>query len=94
MVIQSKCGINSAKNYYDFSKKHIIDSVNGSLERLKTDYLDLLLLHRPDPLMDPEEVAEAFNELQAAERYVTLVCRTTTQRKFSCLKNTSAKSLS
>ncbi|MED3879597.1 aldo/keto reductase [Priestia megaterium] len=66
MVIQSKCGINSAENYYDFSKKHIIDSVNGSLERLKTDYLDLLLLHRPDPLMDPEEVAEAFNELQSS----------------------------
>ncbi|MGE1194524.1 aldo/keto reductase [Priestia megaterium] len=66
MVIQSKCGINAAENYYDFSKKHIIDSVNGSLERLKTDYLDLLLLHRPDPLMDPEEVAEAFNELQSS----------------------------
>ncbi|MCY7859466.1 aldo/keto reductase [Bacillus sonorensis] len=66
MVLQTKCGINSAKNYYDFSKEHIIDSANNSLNRLKTDYLDILLLHRPDPLMDPEEVAEAFDELHAS----------------------------
>jgi predicted oxidoreductase len=61
MVIQSKCGIRSG--YFDFSKEHIISSVDGILNRLKMEYLDILLLHRPDPLMEPEEVAEAFDEL-------------------------------
>jgi predicted oxidoreductase len=64
VILQSKCGIRSPENYYDFSKEHIVGSVNGILKRLKTDYLDLLLLHRPDPLMEPDEVAEAFEELQ------------------------------
>ena len=64
IYIQSKCGIQ--RKYYDFSKEHIIDSVEGSLKRLKTDYLDVLLLHRPDTLMEPEEVAEAFNQLEKA----------------------------
>lgn len=64
MIIQSKCGIRAKENYFDFSKEHILQSVDGILKRLKTDYLDILLLHRPDPLMDPEEVAEAFEELQ------------------------------
>ncbi|GIN69977.1 aldo/keto reductase [Bacillus sp. J14TS2] len=63
MILQSKCGINSKDNYFDFSKEHILESVNGILKRLKTDYLDLLLLHRPDPLMEPEEVADAFDQL-------------------------------
>lgn len=60
--IQTKCGI--CDGYYDLSKEHIIGSVEGSLRRLQTDYVDLLLLHRPDALMEPEEVAEAFNTLQ------------------------------
>ncbi|MFC4401913.1 aldo/keto reductase [Gracilibacillus xinjiangensis] len=62
MVIQTKCGIR--KGFFDFSKDHIIASVDGSLNRLKTDYIDVLLLHRPDTLVEPEEVAEAFNELK------------------------------
>ena len=62
VFIQSKCGIR--KGFFDFSKEHIISSVEGSLRRLKTDYLDVLLLHRPDTLMEPEEVAEAFTELE------------------------------
>lgn len=49
---------------YDFSKKHIIEAVDGILDRMQIDYLDSFLLHRPDPLMEPEEVAEAFDELQ------------------------------
>jgi predicted oxidoreductase len=61
MVIQSKCGINMGM--YDFSKEHIINSVNGILERLNTDHLDSLLLHRPDILMEPQQVKEAFSEL-------------------------------
>lgn len=64
MVIQSKCGIRSG--YFDFSKEHIIRSVEGSLQRLKTDHLDCLLLHRPDALMEPEEVQEAFETLHRA----------------------------
>lgn len=62
LFIQSKCGIVPGE-MYDFSKKHIIQAVNGSLKRLQTDYLDALLLHRPDTLMEPEEVAAAFDEL-------------------------------
>ena len=65
-VIQSKAGIVTDGPYYDFSHDHIIESVNGSLEALNTDYLDILLLHRPDALVEPEEVAQAFDELSAA----------------------------
>ena len=61
MIIQSKCSIRPG--FYDYSKEHIISSVDGILKRLKTDYLDILLLHRPDTLMEPEEVSEAFEEL-------------------------------
>lgn len=62
MIIQSKCGIR--KGFFDFSKEHILSSVEGSLKRLNTDYLDTLLLHRPDALMEPEEIAEAFTKLK------------------------------
>lgn len=64
MIIQTKCGIR--KDFFDFSKEHIINSVDASLKRLKTDYVDTFLLHRPDTLMEPEEVAEAFAELHAS----------------------------
>ncbi|GGE28887.1 aldo/keto reductase [Streptococcus himalayensis] len=64
MWIQSKCGIRIEEfTYFDFSKKHILDSVDQILQRLKIDQLDSLLLHRPDALMEPEEVAEAFQLL-------------------------------
>ena len=65
MFIQSKCGIVSGLRY-DFSKEHILSSVDGSLKRLGVDYLDALLLHRPDALAEPEEVAEAFDTLEKA----------------------------
>ena len=64
MILQSKCGIVCGK-MYDFSYDHIVSSVEGSLKRLGTDYLDVLLLHRPDLLMEPEEVARAFDHLKA-----------------------------
>lgn len=64
MILQSKVGIRS--NMYDFSKEHILEGVNGSLKRLQTDYLDVLLLHRPDALVEPEEVAEAFDILYSS----------------------------
>lgn len=65
MIIQSKCGIVPGK-MYDFSREHILSSVDGILKRLNTDYLDVLLLHRPDALMEPEEVAEAFDSLKSS----------------------------
>ena len=64
MFIQSKCAIHDGM--YDFSKEHILKSVDGILSRLHTDYLDSLLLHRPDILMEPSEVAEAFDTLEKA----------------------------
>lgn len=73
ILLQSKCGIRfpgspkpDSPHRFDFSCEHIISSVEGSLRRLKTDYLDVLLLHRPDPLVEPEEVARAFSELHKA----------------------------
>lgn len=64
IFIQTKCGL--CNGYYDFSEKHILTAVDGSLKRLKTDYIDVLLLHRPDALADPEEIADAFSKLQAS----------------------------
>ncbi|SEP61562.1 Predicted oxidoreductase [Devosia sp. YR412] len=64
IFIQSKVGIR--KGFFDFSKEHILKTVDESLAALKTDYLDLLLLHRPDTLVEPEDVAEAFEQLVAA----------------------------
>lgn len=64
IILQSKCGICSGKAYFDFSKEHITESVEGSLKRLNTDHLDVLLLHRPDTLWEPEEIAETFMRLK------------------------------
>jgi len=73
LIITSKAGIRSGgypksdySQRYDFSKKYLIDSVNGSLKRLKVDYLDMFLLHRPDYLMNANDVAEAFSQLKAS----------------------------
>ena len=63
MILQSKCGIRPGV-CYDLSKDYIIASVDGILKRLQTEYLDVLLLHRPDALVEPWEVAEAFDELE------------------------------
>lgn len=65
MILQSKCGIRPGVAF-DFSKEHILASVEGSLKRLRTEYLDVLLLHRPDALVEPQEVAEAFDKLQSS----------------------------
>ncbi|MBK1637417.1 aldo/keto reductase, partial [Rhodovulum adriaticum] len=66
LVIQSKCGIR--QGMYDFSYEYIMKSVAGILKRLDIEYLDILLLHRPDTLMEPDEIARAFNELKEAGR--------------------------
>lgn len=64
IVIQSKVGIR--KGWFDFSREHILNTVDESLAALQTEYLDVLLLHRPDALVEPEEVAEAFDTLHSA----------------------------
>lgn len=73
IILQSKCGIRFKDDprpgdpqRYDFSYDHITTSVEGILKRLQTDYLDILLLHRPDPLVEPEEVARAFDALHTS----------------------------
>ena len=64
MLLQSKCSIRDG--YFDFSKEYILGAVDGCLKRLHTDHLDLLLLHRPDPLMEPEKTAEAIERLHTS----------------------------
>ena len=66
IYIQSKCGLCFDRNEFDWTKENILSSVDDSLKRLNVEYLDALLLHRPDVLFDPEEVAEAFDELEKA----------------------------
>lgn len=63
VYLQSKCGLHFDRKEFDWSREDIMASAEASLKRLKTDYLDALLLHRPDLLFDPEEVAEAFDQL-------------------------------
>jgi predicted oxidoreductase len=66
ITLQTKAGIVPDGPYFDFSYVHLIEAVDGSLRALDTDYIDILLLHRPDALVEPEEVAKAFDELHAA----------------------------
>lgn len=68
LFIQSKCGIRDG--FYDFSKEYILKSVDGILKRLGTDHIDALLLHRPDVLMEPEEVSAAFDELAESGKVI------------------------
>ncbi len=64
VVVQTKTGIR--QGYFDFSREHIVESAEGSLKALKLDYIDVLLLHRPDTLVEPDDVAAAFDELYSA----------------------------
>ncbi|HEX4298569.1 MAG TPA: aldo/keto reductase, partial [Devosia sp.] len=64
IVIQTKAGIRPG--YFDFSAEHILAAVDGSLKALRTEYIDVLLLHRPDTLVEPDDVAKAFDTLHAA----------------------------
>jgi len=66
LTLQSKAGIVREGPYFDFSYEHLVESVEGSLRALGTDYLDVLLLHRPDALVEPDEVARAFDELESS----------------------------
>lgn len=66
IVLQTKAGIVREGPYFDYSYEHLVESVDGSLAALGTDYIDILLLHRPDALVEPDEVARAFDDLSAA----------------------------
>jgi predicted oxidoreductase len=85
-VIQTKAGIVKDGPYFDFSYEHIIESVNGSLDALGTDYIDILLLHRPDALVEPEEVARAFDELSAAGKVRAFGVSNQTPRQIDLLR--------
>ncbi|QZY51084.1 aldo/keto reductase [Leucobacter tenebrionis] len=85
-IIQSKTGIVKQGPYFDFSYEHIIESVDGSLAALGTDYLDILLLHRPDALVEPEEVARAFDELEASGKVRAFGVSNHTPRQIDLLR--------
>ncbi|MET0991099.1 MAG: aldo/keto reductase [Lacisediminihabitans sp.] len=91
VIIQSKVGIRDG--YWDFSKEHILESVDGSLKALNTPYLDILLLHRPDTLMEPEEIAAAFDELQSSGKVRNFGVSNQTPGQVELLKRSVAQPL-
>lgn len=86
ITIQTKAGIVREGPYFDFSYEHIVRSVEGSLRALQTDYIDVLLLHRPDALVEPEEVARAFDELEAAGKVRAFGVSNHTPRQIDLLR--------
>ena len=87
LTIQTKTGIVGENGpYFDFSYEHIIESVDGSLAALDTDRIDILLLHRPDALVEPEEVARAFDELEAAGKVRAFGVSNHTPRQIDLLR--------
>ncbi|WP_100449181.1 aldo/keto reductase [Glycomyces xiaoerkulensis] len=86
LTIQTKAGIVKDGPYFDFSYEHLVESVNGSLAALGTDYIDILLLHRPDALVEPEEVARAFDELAAAGKVRAFGVSNHTPRQIDLLR--------
>jgi len=86
ITIQTKAGIVREGPYFDFSYERIMSSVDGSLRALKTDYIDILLLHRPDALVEPHEVARAFDELEAAGKVRAFGVSNHTPRQIDLLK--------
>jgi len=86
VTIQTKAGIVREGPYFDFSYERIVSSVEGSLRALQTDYIDILLLHRPDALVEPEEVARAFDELEAAGKVRAFGVSNHTPRQIDLLK--------
>lgn len=85
-TIQTKAGIVPSGPYFDFSYEHLIESVEGSLKALGTDYIDILLLHRPDALVEPDEVARAFDELEAAGKVRSFGVSNHTPRQIDLLR--------
>ncbi|THV42183.1 aldo/keto reductase [Glycomyces buryatensis] len=94
LVIQTKAGIVKGDSWhFDFSYDHIIKQVNGSLAALETDYIDILLLHRPDALVEPEEVARAFDELAASGKVRAFGVSNHTPRQIDLLRKYVAQPL-
>ena len=86
ITIQTKAGIVREGPYFDFSYDHIVSAVEGSLRALDTDYIDIVLLHRPDALVEPDEVARAFDELEAAGKVRAFGVSNHTPRQIDLLK--------
>lgn len=86
ITIQTKAGIVKDGPYFDFSRDHLVESVEGSLAALGTDHIDILLLHRPDALVEPEEVARAFDELQDAGKVLNFGVSNHTPRQIDLLR--------
>ncbi|GDY48608.1 aldo/keto reductase [Streptomyces antimycoticus] len=86
ITIQTKAGIVTDGPYYDFSYEHIVTSVEGSLAALRTDRIDILLLHRPDALVEPEEVARAFDELESSGKVRAFGVSNQTPRQIDLLR--------
>jgi predicted oxidoreductase len=86
ITIQTKAGIVPDGPYFDFSYEHLIESADESLRALRTDYLDVLLLHRPDALVEPDEVARAFDELESAGKVRAFGVSNHTPRQIDLLR--------
>lgn len=86
VTLQTKAGIVPDGPYFDFSHDHIVESVEGSLKALRTDHIDILLLHRPDALVEPEEVARAFDELQSQGKVLNFGVSNHTPRQIDLLR--------
>jgi predicted oxidoreductase len=86
ITIQTKAGIVPSGPYFDFSYEHIVESVEGSLAALRTDHIDILLLHRPDALVEPEEVARAFDELESSGKVRAFGVSNHTPRQIDLLR--------
>ncbi len=93
IVLQTKCGIVPDAGMFDFSYEHILRQVDGSLKALRTDYIDVLLLHRPDALVEPDEVARAFDELSAAGKVREFGVSNHTPRQIDLLRTAVAQPL-
>ncbi|MDX6742352.1 aldo/keto reductase [Actinocorallia sp. A-T 12471] len=91
IVLQTKCGIVRDGPYYDFSYEHIMSSVEGSLRALRTDYVDVLLLHRPDALVEPDEVARAFADLESGGKVRAFGVSNHTPRQIELLRASVAQ---
>jgi predicted oxidoreductase len=93
ITIQTKAGIVTDGPYFDYSYEHLIESVEGSLKALRTDYIDILLLHRPDALVEPDEVARAFDDLHAAGKVRAFGVSNHTPRQIDLLKRSVTRPL-
>ena len=93
ITLQTKAGIVGPGPYFDFSYEHIMESVEGSLRALGTDRIDVLLLHRPDALVEPDEVARAFDELEASGKVLRFGVSNHTPRQIDLLKKSVSQPL-